>query len=91
MTWRDQIAGSFGFGTAAFAANRPDEECAKDAIKAAKSEGATREEFAREIASYARKNIRSENVLRERMRQDSAALDKLWKISRLSNRRSAPI
>ena len=79
MGWKDNIAGGFGFGTAPFASHRPDQDRAKDAIKAAKAEGASREEFANEIASYARKYIRSENVLRERLRQDSAALDRLWK------------
>ena len=82
MSWREQIAGAFGFGTAPFAAHRPDQDVAKEAIKAAKAQGASREEFAQEIAQYARKYISSESVLRERLRQDSAALDKLWKVSR---------
>ena len=82
MSWREQIAGAFGFGTAPFAAHRPDQDVAREAIKAAKAQGATREEFAQEIALYARKYISSESVLRERLRQDSAALDKLWKVSR---------
>jgi len=84
MSWREQIAGAFGFGTAPFAAHRSDQDVAREAIKAAKAEGASREEFAREIALYARKYISSESVLRERLRQDSAALDKLWKVSRYS-------
>ena len=80
MTWRDQIAGTFGFGTAPFALHRSDEDLAKAAIRAAKAEGATREDFAREIALYARKYVSSEGILRERLRQDSATLDKLWKV-----------
>lgn len=82
MSWREQIAGAFGFGTAPFAAHRSDQDVAKEAIKLAKAQGASREEFAQEIAQYARKYISSESVLRERLRQDSAALDKLWKVSR---------
>jgi hypothetical protein len=82
MSWREQIAGAFGFGTAPFAAHRSDQDVAREAIKAAKAQGATREEFAQEIALYARKYISSESVLRERLRQDSAALDRLWKVSR---------
>ena len=81
MTWRDQIAGAFGFGTAPFAMHDSDEELAKAAIRAAKAEGATRDDFAREIALYARKYVSSEGILRERLRQDSAKLDKLWKAS----------
>jgi len=54
------------------------------AIKAAKEEGATREEFAREIAAYPRKYIKSDQVLRERIRADSETLDKLWKVSRFA-------
>ena len=46
MTWKDQIAGSFGFGTAPFAANRLDQDRAREAIRTAKAEGASREEFA---------------------------------------------
>jgi hypothetical protein len=84
MTWREQIAGAFGFGTAPFAAHRSDQDLAREAIRTAKTEGVTREEFAREIALYAKKYISSESVLRERLRQDSEALDKLWKVSRSS-------
>ena len=82
MTWKEQIAGAFGFGTAPFALHQSDEDLAKEAIRTAKAEGATRDEFAREIALYARKYVSSEGFLRERLRQDSAALDKLWKVSR---------
>jgi hypothetical protein len=82
MTWKEQIAGAFGFGTAPFALHQSDEDLAKVAIQTAKAEGATREEFAREIALYARKYVSSEGLLRERLRQDSAALEKLWKVSR---------
>ena len=82
MTWREQIAGAFGFGTAPFAVHRSDEDLAKAAIRTAKAEGATREEFAHEIALYARKYVSSEGILRERLRQDSATLDKLWKVGR---------
>jgi hypothetical protein len=82
MTWREQIAGAFGFGTAPFALHRSDEDLAKVAIQTAKAEGATRDEFAREIALYARKYISSEGLLRDRLRRDSEALDKLWKVSR---------
>jgi hypothetical protein len=80
-TWKEQIAGTFGFGTAPFAVHRPDEDLAKAAIRSAKAEGATLDDFAREIALYARKYVRSESILRERLRQDSAKLDKLWKVS----------
>jgi hypothetical protein len=52
MAWKDQIAGSFGFGTAPFANNRLDQGLAEEAIRSAKAEGATREEFAKEIATY---------------------------------------
>lgn len=82
MTWREQIPGAFGFGTAPFALHRSDEDLAKAAIRTAKAEGATRQEFSQEIALYARKYISSEGILRERLRQDSARLDKLWKVSR---------
>jgi hypothetical protein len=80
MAWTDHIAGSFGFGTAPFAKYEIDEEMAKTAIAAAQSEGVTREEFARRIAEYPGKYIRSEQVLRERVRDDAARLDKLWKV-----------
>jgi hypothetical protein len=82
MAWKDQIAGSFGFGTAPFAAYRSDQDFAEQAIKAAKAEGATREEFAREIAAYRRRYVKGEQVLRECISADSAKLDKLWKVSR---------
>jgi hypothetical protein len=82
MAWTDHIAGSFGFGTAPFAKYEIDEEIAKTAIAAAQSEGVTREEFARHIAEYPGKYIKSEQVLRERVRADAAKLEKLWKVSR---------
>jgi hypothetical protein len=84
MAWTDLVAGCFGFGTAPFANNRPDEEIAKEAIAAAKAEGATREEFARLIALYPSKYIKSAQVLRERVSEDAARLDKLWKVSRVT-------
>ena len=82
MAWTDHIAGSFGFGTAPFAKYQLDEEIAMTAIAAAKSEGVTREEFARHIAEYPGKYIRSEQLLRERVRDDAAKLDQLWKVPR---------
>lgn len=85
MAWIDHIAGSFGFGTAPFAIYQADEEFAVAAIAAAKSEGVTREEFARHISQYPAKYIRSELVLRERVREDAATLEKLWKIPRRSS------
>jgi hypothetical protein len=84
MAWTDMVAGCFGFGTAPFANNRMDEDIAKEAIAAAKAEGATRQEFAQLIAMYPRKYIKSEQVLRERMREDAARLDKLWVIPRVT-------
>lgn len=84
MAWTDLVAGCFGFGTAPFANNRPDEDVAKEAIAAAKAEGATRQEFAQLIAMYPRKYIKSEQVLRERMREDAARLDKLWVVARVT-------
>jgi hypothetical protein len=89
MAWTDHIAGSFGFGTAPFAKYQLDEEIAMTAIAAAKSEGVTREEFARHIAEYPGKYIRSEQVLRERVRDDAARLDQLWKVLRQNHSESA--
>jgi len=91
MAWKDQIAGSFGFGTAPFAAYRSDQDFAEEAIKAAKAEGATREEFAREIAAYRRRYVKSEQVLRECISADSAKLDTLWKVSRHAPVEAKPV
>ncbi len=79
MVWTDLIAGCFGFGTAPFASNRPDRDWAKEAIRAAKAEGASRVEFAQIIATYPRKYIRSEHLLRQRLREDGERLEELWK------------
>ena len=84
MAWTELVAGCFGFGTAPFADNRQDEELAKEAIAVAKAEGATREQFAQHIALYPRKYIRSEQVLRDRMREDAARLEKLWVVERVT-------
>jgi hypothetical protein len=78
MAWTDLIAGCFGFGTAPFATNRPDRDCAKEAIRVAKAEGVSRAEFARTIALYPGKYIKSEHVLRQRIREDSERLEELW-------------
>ena len=82
MSWTDLIAGCFGFGTAPFASNPPDQEYAKQAIRAAKAEGATRADFARTIATYPRRYIKSEHLLRERLKEDGQRLEKLWKLRR---------
>jgi len=71
-----------GFAPPPSAANRPDHARPKKAVKAAKAEGATRAQFADMIAIYPRKYIKSEQVLRERTREDSARLEKLWKLRR---------
>jgi hypothetical protein len=84
MAWTDLVSGCFGFGTAPFASNRPDEDSAKVAIAVARAEGATKAEFAQVIAMYPRKYIKSDQLLRERIREDSARLDKLWKAERSS-------
>jgi hypothetical protein len=81
MAWTDLISGCFGFGTAPFASNRPDEDIAKEAIAAAQAEGATRADFAQLIASYPRRYIKSDQVLRERTREDAGRLDRLWKVA----------
>jgi hypothetical protein len=79
MAWTDLVAGCFGFGTAPFAANGPDQDCAREAIRAAKAEGASRAEFAHAIGLYPRRYIKSEHLLRERLREDGERLAKLWK------------
>ncbi len=79
MAWTDLIAGCFGYGTAPFASNGPDQDCAKEAIRAAKAEGASRVEFARMIGTYPRKYIKSEHLLRQRLKEDGERLEKLWK------------
>lgn len=79
MAWIDLIAGCFGYGTAPFASNPPDQDCAKEAIRVAKAEGATRAEFAHMISLYPRRYIKSEHVLRNRLREDSLRFEKLWK------------
>ncbi len=91
MAWTDHIAGSFGFGTAPFAKYQDDEEFALTAIAAAKSEGVTREEFARHISEYPGKYIRSDQALRERVRDDAATLDKLWDMPRQDVSELAPM
>jgi hypothetical protein len=83
MAWTDLISGCFGFGTAPFATNPPDEDSAREAIAAAKAEGASRAEFAQMVAMYPRKYMKSDQLLRERIRDDAARLDKLWKVSPL--------
>ena len=83
MTWTDLVAGCFGFGTAPFASNPQDEEIARQTIAAAKAEGATRQEFARLIETYPRKYIKSDQVLRQRLREDAARLEKLWATPRV--------
>lgn len=82
MTWTNLVPACFGFGTAPFAANRPDEELAKEAIRLAKAQGATKEQFAQEIALYPRKYIKSEHILRARLKEDADRLDRLWKVRR---------
>ena len=83
MAWTDLVSGCFGFGTAPFASNRPDEDSARAAIAVARAEGATKAEFAQVIAMYPRKYIKSDQLLRERIRDDAARLDKLWKVARV--------
>ena len=82
MAWTDMISGCFGFGTAPFASYPQDTDTAKRAIAVARAEGASRDEFAQAIAIYPGRYIKSAQLLRERVREDSARFDKLWKVSR---------
>ena len=61
MTWKEQIVGAFGFGTAPFALHQSDADLGKGGHPGSQADGATREVFAREIARYARKYVSSEN------------------------------
>jgi hypothetical protein len=80
MTWKEQIVGAFGFGTAPFALHQSDADLGKGGHPGSQGRRRHPRSF-RPRDSPLRAYVSSENILHERLRGDSATLDRLWKIS----------
>jgi hypothetical protein len=78
MSWQKQVAGGFGANDCLFAVHSLDEKRAKDAIKAAKAAGATRDDFEKEMVWHIYKNVTADGALQGHLATELAKLDKLW-------------
>jgi hypothetical protein len=78
LDWQDKISGCFGCEDCIFAGYHNDEKCAKDTIKAAKSAGATFEEFEKEVVWHCYKKVTASGMLQDHIQKQVAKLKKLW-------------
>lgn len=76
MTWQSQIPGCFGSADCKFAVHPLDEQRAKAAIKDAQANGATRDDFAKEMVWHCYQNVTHD--LSQHIGQQLQTLHKLW-------------
>jgi hypothetical protein len=78
MAWRDRIAGCFGVADAKFALHPADEDRARDAIREAKADGATRDDFEKELLWYVYQRVRHHNGFWKLVDSQKKTLDHIW-------------
>jgi hypothetical protein len=77
--WQEMIPGTFGSQDRIFAGHPLDEGRAKEAIKAAKAAGATREDFEKELLWDVYKHVKNREVFWGLVDKQNAKLKKMWK------------
>jgi hypothetical protein len=80
MLWQDRISGCFGDQDAIFAGHPMDKQRAKEAIKEAKANGASRDDFEKEMVWYIYKHVKAPGMLQPHITEQIKRLHKLWKI-----------
>lgn len=77
--WKKELEKSFGIEDKKFALHPADEKTAQNAIKLAKENGISKEEFLKEITVFLEKNCKSENYILEQTNAARLKLNQLWK------------
>jgi hypothetical protein len=78
MTWQTQVAGGFGAVDVIFAMHPLDAQRAKAAVKAAKTAGATFEDFEKEVVWHCYRNVTAPGALQQHVADQVATARKLW-------------
>ncbi|MBD1548532.1 hypothetical protein [Roseibium aggregatum] len=78
MGWENLVPGCFGAADARFALHATDEKRAKEAIKAAKTAGASFEDFEKEILWYCYQKVSHDGFLGH-VEEQVAEAKKLWR------------
>lgn len=78
MSWQDDVAGGFGTQDIIFGGHPLDEQRAKQAIKAAKDAGATRDDFEKEMVWHIYKNVTAPGALQPHIQEQVGRMRKIW-------------
>lgn len=80
MSWQKRIEDGAGFGTVdkVFAGHLSDEKTAKEVIAEAKNEGATFEEFEKELVYYVYKHVTAQGLLEKHLAKTVDKAKTLW-------------
>jgi hypothetical protein len=78
MAWKQKVAGGFGVSDVVFAAHDNDKTRAKEAIAAAKAEGASFDDFEKEIVWYVYKKYTSPGMQQDHIAEQVKRARNLW-------------
>lgn len=78
MAWQDQVAGGFGSVDCIFAGHPSDEERAKDAVKAAKAAGASKDDFCKEAIWHVYKNVAYHPAREDLFQKVETGINRMW-------------
>jgi hypothetical protein len=78
--WQDRVPACFGDQDVIFAVHPSDHGQAKDAIKAARESGASRDDFEKEMVWHIYKRVTAEGMLQPHIKEQVKQLYKMWKV-----------
>lgn len=79
MPWKQKVAGGFGSADVIYAGHAADEQRAKEAIKDAKTAGASFEDFEKEIVWHVYRKLTAPGMQQTHIEEQVAQAKKLWK------------
>jgi hypothetical protein len=79
MEWQKLVSACFGNQDCIFAVHPMDEQRAKEAIKAAKAAGASRDDFEKEMVWHMYKKVTAEGLLQSHIKEQVARLHRMWR------------
>ena len=78
MSWQEKVAGGFGSADFIFANHPLDKQRALDAIRDAKSAGASRDDFEKEMVWHIYKHVTASGALEGHIAEQIATLHQHW-------------
>jgi hypothetical protein len=79
MAWQNRVSACFGDQDVIFAGHSLDEKRAKEAIKEAKTAGASRDDFEKEMVWHIYKNVTADGLLQPHIKEQVKRLHKMWR------------